>query len=95
MKFLSFEWPSFERIDRKATELRLGNEIILRQIEHSKLKLEVWKSSENREERHFFINDFKPTAYQQSPYVFGYNPQVVSEEQVKQIIAILNAVDAK
>lgn len=56
-----------------------------------KLKLEVWQSSENREERHFFIEGFQPTAYQQSPYVFGYNPQIVSEAQVAQIMAILNA----
>jgi hypothetical protein len=58
----------------------------------SKLSLEIWKSTENREERHFFVNDFSPTAYQQSPYVFGYNPQVVTEDQVSKILAILNAV---
>lgn len=58
-----------------------------------KLRLEVWQSSENREERHFFKADFEQTAYQQSPYVFGYNPQVVTPEQVERILEVLNAVD--
>ena len=56
-----------------------------------KLRLETWTSSENREERHFFIDEFKPTAYQQSPYVFGFNPQVLNQEQVEKILAIINA----
>ena len=56
-----------------------------------KLRLEVWNSSENREERHFFINDFQPTAYQQSPYVFGYNPLVVSEDKVAKILEIIES----
>ena len=56
-----------------------------------KLKLEVWQSSENREERHFFEANFKPAAYQQSPYVWGYNPQVVTPDQVRRIMEILGA----
>jgi hypothetical protein len=56
----------------------------------TKLRLEVWHSSENREERHYFMSDPQPAGYQQSPYVWGYNPQVVSEEKVERILAILN-----
>lgn len=56
-----------------------------------KLRLEVWKSSENREERHFFIDNFERTAYQQSPYVFGYNPLVVSEDKVEKILEIIES----
>lgn len=57
----------------------------------NKLRLEVWQSTENREERHYFINEFNPTAYQQSPYVFGYDPQVVTEDQVRRILEVLGA----
>ena len=58
-----------------------------------KLRLEIWKSSENREERHFFIEAFEQSAYQQSPYVFGYNPQIVSEDTAAFILATI--IDAE
>lgn len=42
------------------------------------MKLEVWNSSENREERHYFIEG-GDVGYQHNTYVFGYNPIVVPE----------------
>lgn len=55
-----------------------------------KLRLETWKSDENREERHYFLKDFQPSGYQSSPYVFGINPQIVTEDQVRMILEMLN-----
>jgi hypothetical protein len=42
------------------------------------IHLEVWKSSENREERHYFMKG-GDIGYQHNTYVFGYNPSVVPE----------------
>jgi hypothetical protein len=53
------------------------------------LHLEVWNSSENRQERHYFRKDGKSHAYQNAQYVFGYNPEVVSEETAAKIIALI------
>lgn len=50
--------------------------------------VEVWKSSENREERHFFIKG-GDVGYQHNTYWFGFNPQLVSEDQVRRILLIL------
>jgi hypothetical protein len=53
------------------------------------LHLEVWNSSENRQERHYFMKDGSNHGYQNANYVFGYNPEVVSEETVSKIIALI------
>jgi hypothetical protein len=55
----------------------------------SDFKLEEWKSSQNHVERHFFIPG-NEIGYQSSRYVWGYNPQLISESQVDRIMAILD-----
>jgi hypothetical protein len=63
----------------------LDNERIL-----SKIELEVWQSSHNRHERHYFIRDGKLHGYQADGlYLFGLNPEVVTPEQEQEILKIL------
>jgi hypothetical protein len=52
--------------------------------------VEVWKSSENREERHYFLNDAKSHGYQNAEYLFGVNPRYFDDEKVRRILEILN-----
>jgi hypothetical protein len=59
------------------------------------LHVEVWNSSENRQERHYFLKDGKSHAYQNADYVFGINPQLVSPELEKQILELLKPVYSK
>jgi hypothetical protein len=54
------------------------------------LHLEIWNSSENRQERHYFVKG-GDVGYQHNTYVFGYNPELVSEETVARIIALIKA----
>jgi hypothetical protein len=53
------------------------------------LSLEIWSSTDNRHERHFFIKDGAGASYQDGRYVFGYNPEIVSEDKVKRILEII------
>lgn len=53
------------------------------------LKLEKWFSTENRHEEHFFMVDGLAAGYQESAYVFGYNPEVISPEKVERILRIV------
>lgn len=55
-----------------------------------KLCLEKWYSTENRHEEHYFLADASSAGYQDSAYVFGYNPEIVSEEKVKKILEIIS-----
>ncbi len=48
------------------------------------MKLEVWRSTANHEERHYFLN--KPT---RGTYVFGYNPKVIKRKTLSKILAII------
>jgi hypothetical protein len=54
-----------------------------------KLNLENWASSDNRHEKHFFIADGQGASYQDGRYVFGYNPDIVSEDKVERILKII------
>lgn len=54
-----------------------------------KLRLEKWYSTENRHEEHFFLADGLAAGYQESAYVFGYNPELIPPELVKKIIALI------
>ena len=54
-----------------------------------KVRLEKWYSTENRHEEHFFLVDGPAAGYQESAYVFGYNPEVISPEKVARIMAIV------
>ena len=55
-----------------------------------KLQLERWVSDHNRCERHFFRVDGLQHGYQgERQYVFGVNPEVVSEATVQKIIALI------
>jgi len=58
-----------------------------------KLKLEKWYSTENRHEEHFFLADGLAAGYQESAYVFGYNPEIVSAEKVQRILRIIQEPD--
>lgn len=51
--------------------------------------IEVWHSDNNREERHYFLKN-EGAGYQQHAYLFGYNPQIISEAQVEQILEIID-----
>lgn len=53
------------------------------------LHLEVWNSSENRQERHYFRKDDNNHGYQNAQYVFGYNPEVINEETVVKILKLI------
>lgn len=53
-----------------------------------RIKLEIWKSSQNQEERHYFIVK-KGKGYQQHQYVFGYNPEVIDTKTVIKVIKII------
>lgn len=56
----------------------------------SQLKLEVWKSSEQRQERHYFLQGGSDArGYQEGVYLFGVNPQRVTREQEQAILALL------
>lgn len=55
-----------------------------------KLNLEVWSSTDNRHERHYFIADGQGASYQDGRYVFGYNPEIVDADKVQRILAIIN-----
>lgn len=58
-----------------------------------KVRLETWTSDHSRTERHYFIEG-GDRGYQHNTYLFGYNPELVSERLVKKIlIAILGALD--
>ena len=48
-----------------------------------KVSLEGWKSDDDQEEQHYFMED------EEDVYVFGFNPQVVSDEQLRQIQEVL------
>lgn len=54
------------------------------------LSLEIWHSSENREERHYFVKG-GDVGYQHNTYLFGYNPQLVSDEIVGKIIELIKS----
>lgn len=52
------------------------------------IKLEIWKSTLNQEERHYFrVN--KGKGYQGHQYVFGYNPEVVKPKLAKKILEMI------
>jgi hypothetical protein len=53
------------------------------------LRLEKWYSTENRHECHYFLADGLVAGYQESAYVFGYNPELVSAEKVAHILRII------
>jgi hypothetical protein len=58
------------------------------------IRCEVWKSDECREERHFFIvdPDKSQNGYQgDRRYLFGCNPELVSEKIVETILKLIEA----
>jgi hypothetical protein len=46
-------------------------------------RIEVWKSDQQQEERHYFLSNEANT------YLFGYNPLLVSEAKANQIIELM------
>lgn len=59
-----------------------------------RLRLEKWYSTENRHEEHYFLTDGLSAGYQESAYVFGYNPELVAPATVQKILALLGEPDA-
>jgi hypothetical protein len=53
--------------------------------------LETWHSDNNREERHFFLKNAAKDGYQEHAYLFGYNPQIISESQIDEILKIIES----
>lgn len=53
-----------------------------------KLEAEIWSSTHNRHEKHYFIRDGQH-AYQDGTYLFGLNPNRVTPEQEREILKIL------
>jgi hypothetical protein len=59
-----------------------------------KVEVEIWQSSQNRHERHYFLRNGQH-AYQDGQYICGVNPELVTPEQERAILAILGyAVDS-
>lgn len=55
-----------------------------------RVQVEVWQSSHNRHEKHYFIQDGRQYGYQvDRAYLVGINPEIVSREQEDAILAIL------
>lgn len=52
--------------------------------------VEIWKSSENREEWHYFLKDGEGHAYQNADYLFGVNPKHFSREKIQRILDMLD-----
>jgi hypothetical protein len=57
------------------------------------MKIEVWNSNHNRQERHYFIEG-GDQGYQHNTYVFGYNPALVDEATANKIIALIMRQDS-
>jgi hypothetical protein len=57
--------------------------------------LEVWNSSEMRQEKHYFLKDGKSHAYQNADYLFGINPLLVTPELEGKILELLKPVYEK
>ena len=55
------------------------------------IEIEEWRSTQNREEIHYFVRDGKRHGYQGGAYLFGYNPELVSEETAGRIMALIQA----
>lgn len=54
------------------------------------LQVEVWTSTHQRTEKHYFLQDGKQHGYQcDGAYLVGLNPMLVTPEQERQILAIL------
>lgn len=52
------------------------------------IDLETWTSTDNQEERHYFLRNGQQHVYQ-GQYLFGYNPKLVSEATVMKIMALV------
>lgn len=52
------------------------------------ISIEIWKSDNNRQERHYFVQG-GDVGYQHNTYLFGFNPEIVSEETAKRILDII------
>ncbi len=50
--------------------------------------IEIWNSDHNRQERHYFVKG-GDNGYQHNTYLFGYNPELVSEETAAKILELI------
>jgi hypothetical protein len=49
------------------------------------MKVEVWKSDQNREEIHYFEDDGET-------YLFGYNPRLIPKEIMDYVLEFVDAL---
>lgn len=54
--------------------------------------LEIWQSSHNRHEKHWFIRDGRSHGYQEGQYLLGLNPDLVTSEQEEAILKLLEPI---
>ena len=52
------------------------------------IDIEVWNSDHNRQERHYFIRG-GDRGYQHNTYLFGYNPELITEATAQKIMALI------
>lgn len=53
-----------------------------------KPKLEIWRSSENQEEHHYFMVG-QAQGHEPNAYLFGINPRFFGPEKVERILKML------
>ena len=53
------------------------------------MKIEVWKSDQNQEEIHLFMEG------EQNEYIIGYNPKYVAKEKIEALLREINEVSTK
>lgn len=54
------------------------------------VKVEVWKSDYNREEKHYFFQLGNGNhGYQNAEYLFGVNPKYFDENKIAKILELL------
>lgn len=56
------------------------------------LSVEVWESSDNRAEKHYFLKDGSRHGYQDGRYLLGLNPQIVPPAVEQQILKLLEPI---
>lgn len=53
--------------------------------------LEIWTSTENRQEKHYFLKDGEMHGYQiQGAYLCGFNPKFFNDEMISRVLAMLD-----
>jgi hypothetical protein len=54
----------------------------------AKLQVEIWTSSANQEEHHYFLIG-QVQGHEPNMYLFGINPKYFSEDKIKKVLEVL------